>query len=129
MIGLDGEKMSKSKGNLVLVSQLLLEGIDAMVIRTALLQHHYRSDHMWHNSELDQARLFLDELRLCLSRPDVAPTDITIEVVISSLSEDLNTPAALSALQNWIEATNKGETGGNPGELSRAIDALLGIAI
>jgi L-cysteine:1D-myo-inositol 2-amino-2-deoxy-alpha-D-glucopyranoside ligase len=49
--------------------------------------------------------------------------------VISSLSEDLNTPGALSALQSWIAATNEGQTGGDPGELSRAIDALLGIAI
>lgn len=129
MIGLGGEKMSKSKGNLVFVSQLLLEGVDAMVIRTALLRHHYRSDHMWHNSELVEARLFLDELRLCLSRPEVAPTDHTIEAVISSLSEDLNTPLALSALENWMAATNNGEIGGNPGELSRTIDALLGIAI
>ena len=129
MIGLDGEKMSKSKGNLVFVSQLLREGVDAMVIRTALLRHHYRSDHMWHNSELDDATKFLDELRLCLSRPEVAPTDRTIEAVISSLSEDLNTPGALSALQSWIAATHEGQTGGDPGELSRAIDALLGIAI
>jgi L-cysteine:1D-myo-inositol 2-amino-2-deoxy-alpha-D-glucopyranoside ligase len=129
MIGLDGEKMSKSKGNLVFVSQLLREGVDAMVIRSALLHHHYRSDHMWHHSELDAAGLFLDQLRLCLSRPEVAPTDRAIEALISSLSEDLNTPAALSALQNWILATNNGEIGGNPGELSRAIDALLGIAI
>ena len=129
MIGLDGEKMSKSKGNLVFVSQLLCEGVDAMVIRTALLRHHYRSDHMWHNSELDDAAKFLDELRLCLSRPEVAPTDRTIEAVIFSLSDDLNTPGALSALQIWIAATNEGQTGGDPGELSRAIDALLGIAI
>ena len=129
MIGLDGEKMSKSKGNLVFVSQLLREGVDAMVIRSALLSHHYRSDHMWHNSELDDAAKFLDELRLCLSRPEVAPTDRTIETVISSLSEDLNTPGALAALQSWIAATNEGQTGGDPGELSRAIDALLGIAI
>ena len=129
MIGLDGEKMSKSKGNLVFVSQLLREGVDAMVIRTALLRHHYRSDHMWHNSEIDEARLFLDELRLCLSREDVAPTDRTIEAVVAALSEDLNTPAALSALLNWMTATNHGESGGSAGELSRAIDALLGIAI
>jgi L-cysteine:1D-myo-inositol 2-amino-2-deoxy-alpha-D-glucopyranoside ligase len=129
MIGLDGEKMSKSKGNLVFVSQLLRDGVDAMVIRTALLQHHYRSDHMWHNSELDKARDFLDELRLCLSRPDVATTDGVIQAIISALSADLNTPAALSALQNWITATNQGEAGGDAGELSRAIDALLGIAI
>ena len=129
MIGLDGEKMSKSKGNLVFVSQLLREGVDAMVIRTALLRHHYRSDHMWQNSELVEAGKFLDELRLCLSRPDVAPTNATIEAVISSLSKDLNTPGALSTLQDWIDATKQGQTGGNAGELSRAIDALLGIAI
>ena len=129
MIGLDGEKMSKSRGNLVFVSQLLREGVDAMVIRTALLRHHYRSDHMWQNSELVEAGKFLDELRLCLSRPDVAPTNATIEAVISSLSKDLNTPGVLSTLQDWIDATKQGQTGGNPGELSRAIDALLGIAI
>ena len=84
---------------------------------------------MWHNSEFDEATTFLDELRLCLSRPDVAPTDRVIQAIISALSEDLDTPAALSALQNWITATNQGETGGDAGELSRAIDALLGIAI
>jgi L-cysteine:1D-myo-inositol 2-amino-2-deoxy-alpha-D-glucopyranoside ligase len=84
---------------------------------------------MWHNSELEESRVFLDELRLCLSRPDVAPTDRVIKEVISALSEDLNTPAALSALQTWITATNQGEVGGDAGELSRAIDALLGIAI
>jgi L-cysteine:1D-myo-inositol 2-amino-2-deoxy-alpha-D-glucopyranoside ligase len=129
MIGLDGEKMSKSKGNLVFVSQLLHEGVDAMVIRTALLRHHYRSDHMWQNSELDEASTFLDELRLCLSRPNVAPTDQIISEIIAALSQDLDTPKALAALQNWITATNQGETGGDAGELSRAIDALLGIAI
>ena len=84
---------------------------------------------MWHNSELDEATIFLDELRLCLSRLDVAPTDQVIQAIISALSEDLNTPDALSALQNWITATNAGVTGGDAGELSRAIDALLGIAI
>lgn len=129
MIGLDGEKMSKSKGNLVFVSQLLKDGVDSMVIRVALLSHHYRSDHMWHNSELDSSRLFIDRLRVALSRPEVAPTDQTIESIIEALSDDLNSPKALSAIQSWMEATEHGEVGGSPGELSRAIDALLGIAL
>ena len=59
----------------------------------------------------------------------MAPTDRIIDELIAALSEDLNTPAALSALQNWMTATNHGESGGDAGELSRAIDALLGIAI
>ncbi len=129
MIGLDGEKMSKSKGNLVFVSKLLNEGVDAMVIRVALLRHHYRADHMWNNQELDSSREFLDDLRIALSRPEVAPTDKAIESIIASLSDDLNSPRALSAIQEWITATKQGQVGGSPGELSRAIDALLGIAI
>jgi L-cysteine:1D-myo-inositol 2-amino-2-deoxy-alpha-D-glucopyranoside ligase len=129
MIGLDGEKMSKSKGNLVFVSHLLKDGVDPMVIRAALLQHHYRSDHMWDRTEIDQSQVFLDELRLCLSRPDVAPTDSTIENLIVALADDLNTPQAFSELKNWMAQTKQGLTGGNPGELSRSIDALLGIAL
>ena len=47
MIGLDGEKMSKSRGNLVFVSKLRGEGVDPMAIRLALLSGHYRTDRAW----------------------------------------------------------------------------------
>lgn len=129
MIGLDGEKMSKSKGNLVFVSQLLMDGIDPMAIRIALMSHHYREDHMWQSTELTEVDLFLQELRIALSRMEVAPTDGVIEEIISALSHDIDTPRALKALKSWIVDTNEGAVGGKPGELSRAIDALLGIAI
>ena len=129
MIGLNGEKMSKSKGNLVFVSQLLRDGIDPTAIRIALISHHYREDHMWQSKELVEASLFLQELRIALSRMEVAPTDGVIEEIISALSQDIDTPRALMAIKNWINETNKGVVGGKPGELSRAIDALLGIAI
>ena len=129
MIGLDGEKMSKSKGNLVFVSQLLRDGINPMAIRIALISHHYREDHMWRSKELIESNLFLEELRIALSRVEVAPTDGVIEEIISALSQDIDTPRALSAIQQWVTETNEGVVGGKPGELSRAIDALLGIAI
>jgi L-cysteine:1D-myo-inositol 2-amino-2-deoxy-alpha-D-glucopyranoside ligase len=128
MIGLDGEKMSKSKGNLVLVSNLLKEGRDAMAIRLALLSHHYRADHMWTDSDLVQAEVLIDEMRVALSRMEVAPTDSTITEIIAALADDLDTPRAIKALRGWLEKTNAGQIGGSPGELSRAIDALLGIA-
>jgi len=128
MIGLDGEKMSKSKGNLVLVSNLLKEGRDAMAIRLALLSHHYRSDHMWTDTDLVTAEEFIEQLRIALSRMEVAPTDATINEIISALSNDLDTPRAINALRNWLAATDAGNIGGSPGELSRAIDTLLGIA-
>ena len=129
MIGLDGEKMSKSKGNLKFVSQKLKDGIDPMEIRIALMSHHYRQDHMWQSSDLVAAQIFLEDLRIALSRMEAAPTDGVIEEIISALSNDIDTPRALKALQNWITETSAGAVGGKPGELSRAIDALLGIAI
>ena len=129
MIGLDGEKMSKSKGNLVFVSQLLKDGVDPMAIRIALMSHHYREDHMWVSAELTDAKIFLDALQVALSRMEVAPTDVVIEEIISALSHDIDTPRALKALKSWIVDTNEGAVGGKPGELSRAMDALLGIAI
>ena len=129
MIGLDGEKMSKSKGNLVFVSQLLKDGVDPMAIRIALMSHHYREDHMWVSAELTEAKIFLDALQVALSRMEVAPTDEVIEEIISALSHDIDTPRALKALKSWIVDTNQGAVGGKPGELSRAMDALLGIAI
>ena len=60
---------------------------------------------------------------------EVAPTDVVIEEIISALSHDIDTPRALKALKSWIVDTNEGAVGGKPGELSRAMDALLGIAI
>jgi L-cysteine:1D-myo-inositol 2-amino-2-deoxy-alpha-D-glucopyranoside ligase len=120
--------MSKSKGNLVLVSNLLKEGRDAMAIRLALLSHHYRSDHMWIDVDLVQAEELLDQMRIAFSRMEVAPTDATINEIISALANDLDTPKAISALREWLEATNAGQVGGSPGELARAIDTLLGIA-
>ena len=56
MVGLDGEKMSKSKGNLVFVSRLRASGVDPMAIRLALLAHHYRSDWEWTDADLDRGR-------------------------------------------------------------------------
>ena len=67
MVGYEGEKMSKSKGNLVLVSKLRAEGRDPMAIRLALLAHHYRSDWEWFGGEIEQAeaRLARPGVRRC----------------------------------------------------------------
>ena len=52
MVGYDGEKMSKSRGNLVFVNALRRSDVDPMAIRLALLRHHYRSDWEWADAEL-----------------------------------------------------------------------------
>lgn len=129
MIGLDGEKMSKSLGNLVFLSELVKSGIDPMAIRLALLSEHYRKDRMWDEKILTDGVEFLDRLRLLLSRPEVAPTSAVITQMIQALSNDLDTVSVLDALRRWCDATQAGQTGGHAGELSRAIDLLLGVAI
>ncbi len=128
MVGLDGEKMSKSKGNLVFVSKLLAEGIDPVVIRFALLQSHYSEDRMWSNETLESAQREVERIRSALSRNEVAPTAKLGAEIISALSQNLDTPRIMDLLQQWVKATEDGEIGGSTGELSRLLDSALGLA-
>lgn len=134
MIGLDGEKMSKSKGNLIFVSKLIRDGFNPMAIRLALLSHHFQEDHMWTSSQLENATHFLDDLRVALSKEEVPPTDVVITSIVQALSQNLDTPRAIEHLRKWVDRTlasnlSKEDSFGNPGELSRVIDTLLGLAI
>lgn len=129
MVGLDGEKMSKSKGNLVFVSELINEGVDPMVIRFALLQDHYQSDRMWTAETLERAEISVAAIRSALSREYVSSTDVIIEEIITSLSQNLDTPAALTKLQKWAEQVDNSPSQQGAGELSRVLDALLGLAL
>ena len=129
MIGLRGEKMSKSLGNLVFVSQLISSGVNPMAIRWALMGHHYAEDLMWNEEILRAAEIEIEELQLMLARESVAPTASTIAVVISALSNDLDTVTTQAEIRTWISDTRNGQTGGSAGELSRALDTLLGLAL
>ena len=129
MIGLDGEKMSKSKGNLVFVSKLIAAGRDPMAIRWALMKDHYRQDRMWTDELLVAAESELIALRSCLAQNDVAPTSDLIEKIVDALSDDLNTKGVISVLNTWVERTQAGDTGGDAQSLVGALDALLGIKL
>jgi len=129
MIGLDGEKMSKSLGNLVFVSTLVKSGVSPMAIRIALMMQQYSNNRMWSEELLERAQDFLLDLNLHLSQTDCAPTDAVIKEIINALSENINTEKVFSILQEWVKDCQNESTGGNPGELSRALDTLLGLAI
>lgn len=129
MVGLDGEKMSKSKGNLIFVSKLISDGVDPMVIRLALLSAPYGRDRMWSNEVLEDAQTRMNRLRTALSRIEVAPTKESIALIIASISDNLDTVRALKVIDQWILDTESGSTGGSSGEFSRALDSLLGLAI
>jgi len=129
MIGLNGEKMSKSLGNLVFVSSLMQSGVNPMVIRCALLMQNYAKDRMWSDDLLAQAQKFIVDLTLHLSQNECAPTQDVIQNILNALSNNLDTETVFTILQQWIKDCQNGDIGGKPGELSRALDALLGLAI
>lgn len=129
MIALDGVKMSKSLGNLVFVSDLIRNGHSSEAIRWALMSSHYSQDRNWSSDLLASAENWVARLRVALSMMEVAPTIPVIQQITSALSENLDTPKALALLQNWIEVSEVGATGGEAGELSRAIDGLLGLTL
>lgn len=129
MVGLNGEKMSKSKGNLVFVSKLLTDGVDPMVLRHALLSERYSETRMWSDETLKSSEIRVARLRSALARIECAPTDEVIGLIAGNIANDLSTPAALVALDNWALATVNGESGGSVGELSRFIDVALGLAL
>lgn len=127
MIGLDGEKMSKSKGNLVFVSKLLADGVDPVTIRVGLMREHYRTDRMWSGAGLASAEEDVARIRKALSREVVAPSVPLIEKIVVALSKDLDTPEVFKLINQWCSDTENGGEGGSAGEVARALDALLGL--
>lgn len=129
MIGLDGEKMSKSKGNLVFVSKLRQEGVSPALIRIALFADRYSTDRMWSRELVDEANKLLTRLLSALSRQEVAPTFEVVQEIVNAISDDLNTPKVFDLLNAWSLKTEEGQVGGSPGEISRALDTYLGITL
>lgn len=129
MIGLNGEKMSKSKGNLVFVSKLLSDGIDPMVIRWALLSGHYQDDRQWNDQLLLKAQNEVNQIRIALSRSEVTDSTQLIADIVFDISNNLDTPNALKRLLNWSVISNNDASVNQSGAVSRAIDALLGLAL
>ncbi|MEP7016891.1 MAG: cysteine--1-D-myo-inosityl 2-amino-2-deoxy-alpha-D-glucopyranoside ligase [Actinomycetota bacterium] len=131
MVGLDGSKMSKSKGNLVLVSKLRASGVDPMAIRLTLLTHHYRTPWDWTDQVLADAQSRLSTWRAGLSGNGGPSADATIARMRECLANDLDAPGALNAVDDWVrDSLERGGTElGAPGLVGRALDALLGIRL
>ncbi|MEO6827819.1 MAG: cysteine--1-D-myo-inosityl 2-amino-2-deoxy-alpha-D-glucopyranoside ligase [Microbacteriaceae bacterium] len=129
LVSYQGEKMSKSLGNLVLVSRLRADGVDPRAIRLALLGQHYRSDWEWTDAVLADG-----VARLCAwqawstgadSGDPAAPDTVgVVEELRAALREDLDTPTALRIIDRAILVPVR-----DPQLLADAVRALLGIAL
>lgn len=131
MVGLDGEKMSKSRGNLVFSSRLRAEGVDPMAIRLAILAHHYRDDWEWTDDGLRAAERRLDRWRTAVRRSHAPDATKVLDGVREALAADLDAPAALGVVDAWVDATLAGDgTDTGATETVRAtVDALLGVQL
>ena len=131
MIGLDGQKMSKSRGNLVFVSKLRSTGVDPNAIRLALLAGHYREDRSWTPQLLADAQARLAAWRAAASLDAGPPADDLVARLRTHLTDDLDTPRALAAVDDWAaEATaGRGSDRAAPGLVRDAVDALIGVAL
>ena len=127
MVGWQGHKMSKSRGNLVFVSALRESGVDPMAIRLALLAHHYRTDWAWTEQGLEGAASRLERWRAATARPSGPDAARTLDRVRSSLGNDLRTPEALDAIDDW--SMGEGDDPQAPGLVRDVADALLGVRL
>lgn len=131
MIGLGGEKMSKSRGNLVFVSRLRGDGVDPMAIRLALLAGHWRSDRSWSPQLLEAAERQLARWRQAVdleAGPDAAPL---VSRLRDHLADDLDTAGSLAAVDAWAAdaLTRHGRDRQAPQLARTALDALLGVRL
>ena len=129
MISLDGEKMSKSKGNLVFVSKLLESGVDPMILRWALLRGHFQQDRAWSNELLEISTKEVELVRSALAQSEVADTKNVINSLIQDISNNLDTPSALDRLTKWANLSQSNPTVNQSGLMARAVDSLLGLAL
>src|SRR3954452_14345520 len=126
MVSYEGEKMSKSLGNLVFVSDLL-KVADPRAIRLALMRHHYRAGFEWYDTDLDEGTALLHRLLAAADRADGADPRPFAARVRAAIDSDLDTPHALEALDDLASAILSG--GSDPDASSTLCDlgALLGI--
>ena len=99
MIKFDGDKMSKSLGNILYINDLLKE-YDGEVLRYVLLSTHYRQPLNWSEKSLKQAKTSLDRLyRILKNNKNVLTKDVEpTKEIINALCDDINTPEAFGQL-------------------------------
>ncbi|TFV77560.1 cysteine--1-D-myo-inosityl 2-amino-2-deoxy-alpha-D-glucopyranoside ligase [Blastococcus sp. CT_GayMR19] len=132
MIGLDGEKMSKSRGNLVFVSRLRGDGVDPMAVRLALLSGHYRTDRAWTAGLLKVAEERLATWRRAVALDAGAPAAPLLLGLRERLADDLDSPGAIALVDAWAAQSLTGGSDteeGAPRIVCDAVDALLGVSL
>ena len=131
LIAKDGEKMSKSLGNLVFVDELRKEW-DPMAVRLGIIEHHYRTEWTWTDADLALAGPRWGAWRAAAARSQegAAATEMderTVRALRERLADDLDAPGARRAVDAWAADVAGRGPGGVPTLVPDAVDALLGL--
>ena len=108
MVQMQDSKMSKSLGNIILIKDLLAD-MHGEVIRLALMSSHYRQPLKWTNGLVKQSKKTLKNMYSFLEKNedvDIIDSDINKDILLA-LSDDLNTPKALSVLHSIFKKLKK----------------------
>jgi L-cysteine:1D-myo-inositol 2-amino-2-deoxy-alpha-D-glucopyranoside ligase len=97
MVRMDGEKMSKSLGNLVFISDLL-KTYDPRAIRLGIVVHHYRDSWEWDDDVMPQAAARLDTWLAATEASGATDSEAALAEVRARLDDDLDTPGAVAAI-------------------------------
>src|SRR5262249_53613169 len=108
MVRYQGEKMSKSLGNLVLVRDVL-DDYSADALRLYLFSHHYRAGWEYHEDEVDEWATLAADLREAIDIPSYGieqEIDVSAyrERFLNALDDDLDTPTAIEALREIAQS-------------------------
>lgn len=128
MVSYQGHKMSKSRGNLIFIHQLLADGADPMAVRLMLLAQHYRSDWEYTPELLRVATRRLARWRAAVHRPAGPDAAALLAAVRTAVSNDLDAPTALREIDLWAASPEAVSTTA-PGQVGQLVDALLGVAL
>ncbi len=131
MIGLDGEKMSKSRGNLVLVSRLREGGTDPMAVRLGCWPGTTGRTGSGSRPRWPRRSRRLARWRQAVALASGPAAEPVLDRVRERLADDLDTPAALAAVDRWADEalTRGGPSTSAPGLVRDLVDALLGVEL
>lgn len=125
----EGEKMSKSKGTMYTLSDLIDKGIDPAAVRLELIKTHYRANADFSMQGLSDSAKQIARWRRFIEAGESGPTgqrnSLVEQRVTDALSDDLNIAGAIGAINTWIKETT--EPTKSDAETFKLFDDILGV--
>lgn len=128
----EGEKMSKRKGNFYTIRDLLGKGFDPAAIRLELVKTHYRTNANFTSQGLQDSQRMVERWRAFAQRAgsnigagDAKARELARDEFVRAMSDDLNTAGAIGAINAWMNRVESPTT--NDAAFLREVDRVLDV--